>query len=245
MTLQGKVAVITGGASGIGNATALRFAREGARVIILDVDEKGKEVADGTGGMFIRCDVSNAADVQHASRAVLTSFGKVDVLFNNAGVYGENKRLHEVPEDIWDRIVNTNLKSMFLVSREVIPIMQRQKCGAIINTASELGIVAEPESPAYCASKAAVIHLTKAMALAYAKDGIRVNCVCPGPIDTPLLRNSFATEAAFNEYVTTQTLLGRLGTPEEVASVVAFLASDEASYVTGSAYGVDGGEGIR
>jgi dihydroanticapsin dehydrogenase len=171
-------------------------------------------------------------------------FGAIDILFNNAGVYIGHGYAHELDERLWDKTIDINLKGVFLCSKYALQIMKKNKQGVIVNNASELGIIAEPESPAYCASKAAVIHLTKVMALEYAKDNIRVNCICPGPIDTPLLRKSFKSKEELDNYKKNHTITGRIGKPEEVAKVVLFLASDDASYVTGSAYNVDGGESL-
>ncbi|MBI2578136.1 MAG: glucose 1-dehydrogenase [Candidatus Aenigmarchaeota archaeon] len=244
MKLRDRVAIVTGGASGIGKATALLFAKEGAKVVVADVNEmEGKRVADKIKGLFVKCDVSNPEDVKNLVSATLRKYGKTDIMFNNAGIYGEDMPLHEVPEETLDRIIDVNLKGVFLCSKYVIPGMIRKKSGVIINTASELGIIPETGSPAYCASKAAVIHLTKVMALTYAKQNIRVNCICPGPIDTPLLRKSF-DKKGLKDYIDHHTLFKRLGKPEEVANVALFLASDDASFVTGSAYNVDGGESL-
>lgn len=246
MKLKNKVAIITGGSSGIGKATALLFAKEGAQVVIAGIDEtKGKEAVKeiGDSAIFVKCDVTNSNDVKKMIDKTVKTFGKIDILFNNAGVYQEDKYVHELPEELWDEIIDTNLKGVFLCSKYAIQIMKK-KGGAIINNASSLGLVAEAESPAYCASKAAVIHLTKVMALEYARDGIRVNCVCPGPIDTPMFRKSFKNKKEAENYIKNRTITGRIGKPEEVAKVVMFLAADDASFVTGSAYSVDGGESL-
>ncbi len=250
MKLKNKIAIITGGASGIGKATAMLFAKEGAKVVIADIDEKnGKNAAKeiisaGGDATFVKCDVTKSEDVKKTITETVKKSGTIDILFNNAGIYQEDRYIHELTEKLWDKTIDTNLKSVFLCSKYAISIMKRNKKGTIINNSSPLGIVAEPESPAYCASKAAVIHLTKVMALEYAKDNIRVNCVCPGPIDTPLLRKSFRSEKELENYTEEHTPMGRLGKPEEVAAVVLFLASDDALFVTGSVYCVDGGEGI-
>jgi len=246
MKLKNKVAIVTGGTSGIGKATALLFAKEGAKVVIAGIDEtKGKEAVKeiGDNAIFVKCDVTSSNDVKKMIGIAVETFGKIDILFNNAGIYQEDRHVHELPEDLWDKTIDTNLKSVFLCCKNAVPIMKNGG-GAIINNASSLGLAAEAESPAYCASKAAVIHLTKVMALEYARDNIRVNCVCPGPIDTPMFRKSFSTSGEAENYIKKQTIFGRIGKPEEVANVVLFLASDDASYVTGSAYSVDGGESI-
>jgi len=249
MKLKNKVAIITGAASGIGKATAFLFAREGAKVVIADIDERNgknvesviKKIGDA---IFVRCNVAKSDDAKNLISDAMEKFEKIDILFNNAGIYQENKFLHELSEELWDITIDTNLKGIFLCSKYAIPFMRKNKYGVIINNASELGIVPEPESPAYCASKAAVIHLTKVMALEYANDNIRINCVCPGPIDTPLLRKSFKTDTHLKDYIEQDTILKRLGKPEEVAKVVLFLASDDANYVTGASYSVDGGESL-
>ena len=249
MKLKDKIAIITGGASGIGKAAALLFAKEGAKVVIAGIDEKkGKAAAEeiisnGSDSIFVKCDVSSSKDVKNMVDKAIKSFGTIDILFNNAGIY-EDRPVHELPEELWDKTIDTNLKGVFLCSKYAIPIMMRNKKGTIINNSSALGIVAEPESPAYCSSKAAVIHLTKVMALAYARDNIRVNCICPGPIDTPMFRKSFKSPKDSENYIKNHTITGRIGKPEEVAKVVLFLASDDASLITGSAYSVDGGEAI-
>ena len=244
--LDGKVAIITGGASGIGKATASLFVKEGAKVAIVDINEKlGKRTEKGLGNsIFVKCDTTKSNDVKKMVENVIRKFGEVDILFNNAGIYIEDKFLDELEEDVWDKVLDTNLKSVYLCSKYVLPIMKRNKAGAIINTSSGLGLVPEPWSPAYCTSKAGIIHLTKVMAVEYATYGIRVNCVCPGPIDTPLIRRAFANESELKEYAEKQTLAKRLGKPEEVANVVLFLASDDSSYMNGSIVTVDAGESL-
>lgn len=245
--VENKVAIITGGASGIGKATASLFAKEGAKVAIVDINEKlGKQTEKelGKNSIFVKCDVSKNNDVKKMVDTVVKHFGKVDILFNNAGVYVENKLLDELEEELWDKIIETNLKSVYLCSKYVLPIMKRNKSGVIVNTASGLGLVPEGTSPAYCTSKAGIIHLTKVMAVGYAKDGIRANCICPGPVDTPLLRSAFGNNKELMEYISQQTLIKRAGKPEEIANVVLFLASDNASYMNGSVVTVDAGESL-
>ena len=245
--LDNKVAIITGGASGIGKATASLFVKEGAKVAVVDINEKlGKQTEKelGTNCIFIKCDVCKRSDIKKMVDFAVKKFGKIDILFNNAGIYIEDKFLHELDETIWDKVLDTNLKSVYLCSKHVLSVMKKHRSGAIINTASGLGLVPEAWSPAYCTSKAGIIHLTKVMALEYAEDGIRVNCICPGPVDTPLLRNAFKGEKELQEYVNRQTLIKRLGKPEEVANVVLFLASDESSYMNGSTVTVDAGESL-
>lgn len=247
--LENKVAIVTGGASGIGKAICRLFSENGAKVVIADVNIKnGKKVEGeiknlGYEAFFVKCDVTKSSQVKNLVRNVLKKYKNIDILVNNAGIYLHGT-VDEMEEKDYDSLMNINLKGPFICSKYVIPIMKKNKSGIVINIASELGIVAEPESPAYCASKAALIHLTKSMALEYIKHGIRVNCICPGPIDTPLLRNSFPDKKELENYIQRHTLLKRLGKPEEVAEVVLFLASEDSSYVVGSVYSVDGGEGL-
>ena len=245
--LENKVAIVTGGASGIGKATASLFIKEGAKVAVVDINEKlGKQTEKrlGNNSFFVKCDMTKSGYVKKMVETVVKKFGEIDILFNNAGIYIENKFLDELEESVWDKVLDTNLKSVYLCSKYVLPIMKRNKSGVIINTSSGLGLVPEPWSPAYCTSKAGIIHLTKVMATEYASYGIRVNCVCPGPIDTPLIRKAFANESELKEYAEGQTLAKRLGKPEEVANVVLFLASDDSSYMNGSIVTVDAGESL-
>lgn len=243
--LEKKVAIVSGGASGIGKAICKLFAREGARVVIADIDiANGKKVGEEIKGLFVKCDVAKASEVKNLVETTLKKYKTIDILVNNAGIYLQAS-VDKMEEKDYDTLMDINLKGPFLCSKYVIPVMKKKKYGVIINIASELAIVVEPDSPAYCASKAALVHLTKAMALDYVKDGIRVNCVCPGPIDTPLLRKAFPNEKVLETYIQQQTLMKRIGKPEDVAKVVLFLASDDSSYVTGSAYSVDGGESLK
>lgn len=242
---DGRVAVVTGGGHGIGRASALRLAAEGAAVAVLDVDGDGaQETAERAGGgsTAFSCDVSDANAVREAIDATVARFGGVDVLHSNAGVLLPGGAAEATPED-WDRTFAVNVRGMFLLARAVVPVMRERGGGAIINTASTAGIAAEPDLAAYCASKGAVIQLTRQLAVDYSRDGIRVNCVCPGWIDTgfndPMLVGVGEEELA--ELIDRMVPLGRQGTPEEVAAVVAFLASEDASLVTGHALVADGG----
>ena len=224
-----KTALITGGAKGIGEAIALRFISDGFRVVALDLEQPAYECE------FHKVDVSDEEAIMNA----LTNIENLDVVVNNAGIYFHSLVEETRKEDL-DRILDINIKGPYLVSKHTLPLVRESK-GTIINISSGLGIVPEPESPAYCSTKAAIIMLTKCMAQQYASEGVRVNAVLPGPIDTPLLHASFDTPEAIEESAQ-KNPMKRIGKPEEVANVVAFLASDQASYVTGALYTVDGGE---
>jgi NAD(P)-dependent dehydrogenase (short-subunit alcohol dehydrogenase family) len=247
MTLKDKVAIITGAKSGIGFATALRFSADGARVVVADIRDAQHEVEEITGlaaeAIFVQVDVSSQPQVEALIVKTVATYGRVDVLVNNAGVELA-KRITDTTEAEWDRLMSVNLKGVFLCSKAAIPVMQRQGGGVIVNVASELGLVGGSEIAAYCASKGGVLQLTKAMAIDHAADGIRVNCVCPGPVSTPLLEAIIGASSDPEEErrrIAEKTLLKRLGQPEEIANVIAFLASDESSYMTGAVVLVDGG----
>jgi len=247
MTLKDKVAIITGAKSGIGFAAALRLAAEGAKVVVADVratqEEAQEIVRRGGDALSVQVDVSSELQVSALISRTVAAYGRLDVLVNNAGVELA-KKVTETSEAEWDRLMSVNLKGVFLCSKAAIPEMKRTGGGAIVNVASELGVVGGSEIAAYCASKGGVVQLTKAMAIDHAADGIRVNCVCPGPVSTPLLEAIVAASSDPEEErrrIVDKTLLGRLGQPEEIANVVAFLASDESSYMTGSVVLVDGG----
>jgi NAD(P)-dependent dehydrogenase (short-subunit alcohol dehydrogenase family) len=247
--LTGKRALITGGASGIGRATALLFAREGAAVAVADLDEAGGQavvqaiVAGGGRAIFVRCDVSLAADCQRAVRQTLEQLGGLDILFNNAGIIRRATVL-ETSEAEWDRVMAVNVKSVFMLSKYAIPVMAQAGGGAIINTASGWGLVGGRDAASYCASKGAVVNLTRAMALDHGAQNIRVNCLCPGDTDTPMLRDEarqlgqsdegFLVEAA-------ERPLRRIGQPQDMAQAALYLASDASSFVTGATLVVDGG----
>ena len=247
MTLKDKVAIITGAKSGIGFAAALRLAAEGAKVVVADVratqEEAQEIVRRGGDALSVQVDVSSELQVSALISRTVAAYGRLDVLVNNAGVELA-KKVTETSEAEWDRLMGVNLKGVFLCSKAAIPEMKRTGGGAIVNVASELGVVGGSEIAAYCASKGGVVQLTKAMAIDHAADGIRVNCVCPGPVSTPLLEAIVAASSDPEEErrrIVDKTLLGRLGQPEEIANVVAFLASGESSYMTGSVVLVDGG----
>lgn len=246
--LQGKVALVTGGASGIGRATATLFAREGARVVVVDLKEEGESVVDAirqSGGqaIFVRGDVSRAMDCQAAVQAALEAFGRLDILFNNAGII-RRASVTETTEEEWNRVMDVNAKSVFLMSKAAVPVMAKAGGGSIVNTGSGWGLVGGRNAASYCASKAAVVNLTRAMALDHAGQHIRVNCVCPGDTDTPMLRDEarqLGEPVAHFLEGSADRPMGRMGRPEEIADAVLFLASDASSYVTGASLVVDGG----
>ena len=252
MRFQDKVALVTGGGSGLGQAACLGFAREGAAVSVVDLDEAGGQRTvsmigeSGGNAAFFGADVTSSSDVQAAMRAAAEHFGALHVLYNNAGIGSPRlgARIDEVDEADWDRVLGVNLKGVFLCSKYGVPEIRRSGGGAIVNTASIAGIVALT-THAYCASKAAVIELTKTMAIELAKENIRVNAVAPGFIDTPLLRGarvgaSETEQARRIEHWARQVPAGRIGQPEDIANAVLYLASDEASLVTGHTLVVDG-----
>ena len=249
MQLSGKVAVITGAASGIGRATAILFAREGAALALADVNvDAGQRVSDeivhaGGRAVFETVDVTLAADCRRLVERAIREFGRIDILFNNTGIIRRSTIL-ELSEDDWDRVMAVNVKSIFLMSRQVIPIMAKAGGGSIVNTASGWGLAGGPRAAVYCASKGAVVILTKAMAIDHGPQKIRVNCICPGDTDTGMLRSEaqqlgepedrFLAESA-------RRPLGRIGKPEEIAQAALYLASEASSFVTGTALVVDGG----
>ncbi len=250
MTLEDQAVLVTGGGSGIGLATALVFLREQARVAIADVSkERGRGAVArakelGHDLWFLEGDVAREADARRLVRDAVARLGRIDVLFNNAGILIE-KTVHKLTEAEWDRVLDVNLKGVFLLSKHVIPVMIRQGGGVIINMGSANSFVADYGDPAYCASKGGVALLTKTMALEYATHGIRVNAVCPGWVFTRMFRqearNRQLSVEAYRREANPQVPLGRVARPEEIAEVVVFLASDRASYMTGSLVIVDGG----
>lgn len=248
--IEGKVALITGAASGIGAATAELFAREGARVVLADVqDELGRGVVErirGTGGTaeYIHCDVSVGEDVGGMVRKAVDTYGKLDILYNNAGL-ARGGTITEISEEDWDLVIDVDLKSVYLGCRYAIPEMRKAGGGAIISTASIAGLRGSPRLNAYSAAKAAVVNLTRTVAGEVGHLNIRVNCICPGIIVTPIWRQVGASPESMQQArwdaMAQRVLLRRVGMPEDVAKAALFLASDDASYVTGHALVVDGG----
>jgi NAD(P)-dependent dehydrogenase (short-subunit alcohol dehydrogenase family) len=249
MQLRDKVAIITGGASGIGRASALLFAKEGAAVMIADLNQAAGQALErelsmsGHRAAFQACDVTQAAECRRVVEHALQQFGRLDILFNNAGIIRRATVL-DLSEEDWDRVMHVNVKSIFLMSKAAIPVMARQGGGVIINTASGWGLSGGAKAAVYCASKGAVVLLTKAMAVDHGPQNIRVNCICPGDTDTNMLRS----EAEQLGEVTHRFLadaarrpLGRVGQPAEIAQAALYLASDASAFVTGTALVVDGG----
>lgn len=250
LNLAGKVAAVTGGASGIGLATAELLAGFGAHAVLLDVNEvEGRRAAAAiaeAGGQasFYRCDVSSAADCERVMQAIEASLGRLDILFNNAGII-RRRTVVELEERDWDLVLDVSLKGVYLMSKFAIPLMARGGGGSVINSGSGWGLKGGDKAAAYCAAKAGVVNLTRAMAIDHGKDNIRVNCVSPGDTDTPLLRDEAKQlrqdEAAFLAASASGRPLERLGTPRDIANAVLFLASDMSAWVTGSVLVVDGG----
>jgi NAD(P)-dependent dehydrogenase (short-subunit alcohol dehydrogenase family) len=247
--LTGKRALITGAASGIGRATALLFAREGAAVAVVDVDEAGgqavAEMIRGEGGqaVFVHCDVTQAEDCRRAVQRTVDELGGLDILFNNAGIIRRATVIGTTEEE-WDRVMAVNVKSIFLLSKYAIPVMAQAGGGSIVNTSSGWGLVGGRNAVSYCASKGAVVNMTRAMALDHGAQNIRVNCICPGDTDTPMLRNEARQLGESNEVFLAEAAdrpLQRIGRPEDIAQAVLYLVSDGASFVTGTALVVDGG----
>jgi len=257
MKLANKIALITGAGSGFGRASAVLFAQEGAKVSVVDIDEKtGQETVSlvkqkGGNAIFIRADVSKAADVEKMIKTTADKFGRLDILFNNAGIPMSFTPVENLKEELWDRIQNINVKGIFLGAKYAVPYMKRQGGGVIINTASISGVRPRPGLIAYSASKAAAIMLTKALAIELAASKIRVNCLNPVAAETPMLPKFMSDQALTPEKFeegrkrfTDTVPLGRLAQAEDVANAALFLASDEAALITGASLDVDGGRGI-
>jgi NAD(P)-dependent dehydrogenase (short-subunit alcohol dehydrogenase family) len=248
----GKVAFVTGAANGIGRAAAVAFAREGASVVVADVSEEGSRetvrLVEGHGGraVAVRCDVTKAADVKAALARTVEAFGRLDFAFNNAGIEPKKPApTADYDEDEWDRIIDVDLRGVFLCMKYEIPLILKQGGGAIVNTSSGAGVIGIKGSPAYTAAKHGVIGLTRAAALDYAARNLRVNAVCPGYIDTPMMGRFTGGTPEGVAKVVAEEPVGRMGTAEEIAAAVVFLCSDAAAFVVGHAMVVDGGQTVQ
>lgn len=245
--LVGKTALVTGGGSGIGRAAALAYARAGAKVLVADVDLEGAdetvsfmEGLAGT-GLSISSDVSRADEVESMVNAAVDAWGHLDCAFNNAGIQGELAQTAACTEENWDQITGVNLKGVWLCMKYEILQMLKQGSGAIVNNASNFGVVGSNGMPAYSASKHGVLGLTKTAAIEYAERGVRINAVCPGPVQTPLVDKIIAKQPEIVDAITEREPIGRMGRPDEIAGAVVWLCSAEASFVIGAVLAVDGG----
>ena len=249
-SFAGKVAFVTGAANGIGRAAALAFAREGANVVVADVSEQdNQETARmveelGARALAVRCDVTRAEDVKAALDKTVETFGGLDFAFNNAGVEQPIMPAADITEEEWERIIDIDLRGVFLCMKYEIPLLLKQGGGAIVNTSSGAGVKGIAGQAAYCAAKFGIVGLTKATALDYAKSNIRVNAVCPGIIDTPMMGRFSGGTPAGRKRVIAQEPVGRMGKPEEIAAAVVWLCSDAAAFVVGHAMVIDGGQTV-
>lgn len=249
--LAGRAALVTGAASGIGRATALAFAREGARVLVADRDAAGSEaaakaIAEAGGEARALCtDVTREAEVAACVAAAVEAFGRLDCAVNNAGITGSGGAIPDLALEAWNQVLAVNLTGVFLCLKHEIRVMREQGGGAIVNVASGAGLIGVPGLPHYCASKHGVLGLTKTAALENARSGVRVNAICPGSTDTPLLRNAMAADSNLEKMVLSTIPTGRLGRPEEIAEAAVWLCSERASWVTGESMLVDGGSVAR
>jgi NAD(P)-dependent dehydrogenase (short-subunit alcohol dehydrogenase family) len=245
--LDGKVAVVTGGCSGIGLATVQRFAEEGAQVVVGDLDDaRGKEVADGLagpGGLFVHCDVTDKEQVRALFAAAKDTYGSVDVAFNNAGINPpDDQSILDTDLEAWRRVQEVNLTSVYLCCQAVLPHMLEQGRGSIINTASFVAVMGAATSQiSYSASKGGVLSMSRELGVQFARDGVRVNALCPGPVNTPMLQELFAKDAERAQRRLVHVPMGRFAEPEEIANAALFLASDESSFITANTFLVDGG----
>ena len=251
-SFTGKVAFVTGAASGIGREAALAFAREGAKVVVADISEQGNQetvhLIEDQGGQAIavRCDVTRSGDVKAALDKTIEVFGRLDFAFNNAGIEPRNPApTAEYEEEEWNRIIDINLRGVFLCMKHEIPLILKQGGGAIVNTSSGAGIIGIKGSPAYTAAKHGVIGLTKAAALDYAAQNIHINAVCPGYIDTPMMGRFTGGTDEGRAQVIAQEPIGRMGKPEEIAAAVVWLCSDAAAFMVGHAMVIDGGQTVQ
>jgi NAD(P)-dependent dehydrogenase (short-subunit alcohol dehydrogenase family) len=242
--LEGRVAVVTGGGSGIGAASCRRLADEGATVVVADLDEAaGTAMAQEVSGLFVRTDVTDADDVEALYATTQERYGSVDVAFHNAGISPpEDGSILETGLDAWRRVQEVNLTSVYLCCKAVLPHMQRQGRGSIINTASFVAVMGAATSQiSYSASKGGVLAMTRELGVQFAREGIRINALCPGPVNTPLLEELFASDAERAQRRLVHVPMGRFAQPQEIAAAVAFLASDDSSFMTASTFLVDGG----
>jgi NAD(P)-dependent dehydrogenase (short-subunit alcohol dehydrogenase family) len=242
--LEGRVAVVTGGASGIGLATVRRLAAEGARVVIGDLDPAaGKDAADQVGGLFVATDVTDPAAVDNLFKQAFDTYGSVDIAFNNAGISPpDDASILDTGLEAWRKVQEVNLTSVYLCCKAAIPYMQRQGKGSIINTASFVAIMGAATSQiSYSASKGGVLAMSRELGVEFARQGIRVNALCPGPVNTPLLTELFAKDPERAQRRLVHVPMGRFGEPDEIAAAVAFLASDDSSFITANTFLVDGG----
>jgi NAD(P)-dependent dehydrogenase (short-subunit alcohol dehydrogenase family) len=242
--LEGKVAVVTGGCSGIGLATVRRFADEGAKVVIGDLDDaRGKEVAGEVGGTYVHADVTDKEQVDALFKTAKDTYGSVDIAFNNAGISPpEDDSILDTDLEAWRKVQEVNLTSVYLCCKAALPYMLEQGSGSIINTASFVAVMGAATSQiSYSASKGGVLSMSRELGVQFARQGVRVNALCPGPVNTPLLQELFATDAERAARRLVHVPMGRFGEPEEMANAVLFLASDESSFITASTFLVDGG----
>ena len=246
MNLDGKVAIVTGGSRGIGFAVAKLFSEAGAKVVITSKNsEKLNDAASKLDCLAVKADVRNSDDVKNVIKQAVEKFGRIDILINNAGIFPKISKLHDIPENEWNEVLDTNLSGPYRFAKEAIPHLQKNG-GVIINVSSDAGLRAYPDfnADAYSASKAALNLLTKTWALQYAKDRIRVNAVCPGVVDTDMSAPFLKTDAD-REFMNNDHPIGRMGQPQEVARTILFLASDDSAWTTGAVMTVDGGESLK
>ena len=242
--IEGKVAVVTGGCSGIGLAVVQRFAAEGAKVVIGDVDDvKGPTIAEQVGGTYVHVDVTDKRQVDALFETAFTTYGSVDIAFNNAGISPpEDASILDTELEAWKRVQEVNLTSVYLCCKAALPYMLEQKSGSIINTASFVAVMGAATSQiSYSASKGGVLSMSRELGVQFAREGVRVNALCPGPVNTPLLQELFATDPERAQRRLVHVPLGRFAEPAEMANAVLFLASDESSFITASTFLVDGG----